>query len=68
MSPGLLGSVVVGVPVVVALPNTPPPPPAAVPVPPCVTDPVHFAPMGQHAMLFELSFVQTEPEVQQAPP
>lgn len=53
--------------VVVTLPNTPPPAAVAVPVP-SVMVPVQVAPIGQQAMLLALSFVQTEPEVQQAPP
>lgn len=51
---------------VVVAPNTGPPP-AAVPVAPRVTVPVHFAPLGQHAMFFELSNVQNVPAVQHAP-
>lgn len=55
--------VVVAVPVV--LPNTPPPVPVVAAEP---RVPVHVAPVGQHAMFFALSVVQTEPAVQHAPP
>lgn len=49
----------------VVLPNTTTPPEAVV-VRPIV--PVHVAPMAQQAMFRAWSRVQTEPEVQQAPP
>lgn len=71
-----VGALVIVVPspvpvlVVVPAPNTPPP---ARLVPVVVADamsrdPVHAAPVGQHAMFFARSVVQNEPEVQQAPP
>lgn len=50
--------------VAVALPKTAPP---VVPVDLSIV-PVHFAPIGQHAMLRELSSVHLDPTVQQAPP
>jgi len=59
---------VVGEPVVLPKPPPPPPPP---PVPVEAAEPrvpVQVAPVGQQAMFFALSVVQTEPAVQQAPP
>jgi hypothetical protein len=56
--------VVVGVDVV-PLPNTAPP--VVVAAVAKSTVPVHFAPVGQQAITFAPSVLQTEPEVQHAP-
>jgi len=60
---------VVAVVVPVPVPNTAPPPPSPVVVAVAMSrEPVHVAPVGQHAMFLALSVVQKEPAVQHAPP